>query len=134
MSGNSYQKNGGVGVYHEVPNGASEGGGMGKKKIIGAIAIVIIAAVGYGYFDLHKPAGGASVAKAIQKADLPVSSSGKLKLFDKQSTFRCCSMVAVLKVIDFMCYSQCLFVALCWGYCLCFAAFCCFNDLKSDCF
>ena len=83
MSGNSYQKNGGVGVYHEVPNGAPVA--KNRKKIIGAVAVVAVAAIGYAYFDLHKPAG-ASVAKAIQKADLPVSSNGKLKLFDKQST------------------------------------------------
>lgn len=86
MSGNSYQKNGGggVGVYHEVPDGASRG--SKAKKFIGALVIVAIA-VG-AYFVFHKPAG-ASVKEAIQKAELPVKSNGKLKLFDKQSTYLC---------------------------------------------
>jgi hypothetical protein len=85
MSGNSYQKNGGVGVYHEVPNGA-EGKDGKKKKIFAMIAAVAVAILGYAYYDVHKPKG-ASVKKAIEKAKLPVKANGKLKLFDSQSTF-----------------------------------------------
>lgn len=79
---NSYQKNGGVGVYNEIP---SMGGPVkGKKKtIIGAIVVVALAIVGYVSYHA-KHSGGAAVAKVMEKADLQIKSNGKLKLFDKK--------------------------------------------------
>jgi len=84
-NGNSYQKNGGVGVYNEIPSGAGSDGGK-KKTIIGAAAVVALAAAGYfGFTSQHHP--GASVAAVMGKADLQIKSNGKLKLFDKQKRF-----------------------------------------------
>ena len=82
-NGNSYQKNGGVGVYNEIPSvGGPESGK--KKTIIGAVVVVALAIVGYVSFGV-KHHNGASVAKVMEKADLNVKSNGELKLFDKQS-------------------------------------------------
>lgn len=82
-NGNSYQKNGGVGVYNEIPSmGGAEGGK--KKTIIGAAVVVVVAIISFVSFGMNKH-DGSSVAKVMEKADLQVSKTGKLKLFDKQS-------------------------------------------------
>ena len=86
MSGNSYQKNGGVGVYNEVPNGGSQAPKGKNKTLIGAVVIVAVAIAGYFYVDMNKHSG-AAVAKVMEKADLNVKANGKLKLFDKTSTY-----------------------------------------------
>ena len=84
-SSNSYQKNGGVGVYNEIPNGAgSDGGGGNNKKLFALIAIVAVAIGGYFYVDSNKHSG-AAVSKVMEKANLNVKADGKLKLFDKDS-------------------------------------------------
>jgi hypothetical protein len=95
MSGNSYQKNGGVGVYHEIPNGTSGPSGTKKKTIIAAVVVVAAAVAGYVFFGVSKPAG-ASVAKVMEKANLEVNSKGKLKLFDKLSTLFAASIFGFL--------------------------------------
>ena len=94
-NGNSYQKNGGVGVYNEIPNGAgSNGGGSDKKKLFAAIAVVVVAIGGYFYVD-HNKHSGAAVSKVMEKANLNVKADGKLKLFDKDSKFeRQCFVLA----------------------------------------
>lgn len=84
MSNNSYQKNGGVGVYNEVPNGGSASDGGSKKKLFAAVAVVAVAIAGYFYVDSNKNSG-AAVSKVMAKADLNVKANGKLKLFDNQS-------------------------------------------------
>ena len=84
MSNNSYQKNGGVGVYNEIPNGGSSDGKGGNKKMIAAVVVVAVAIAGYFYVDSNKHSG-AAVSKVMAKADLNVKANGKLKLFDKDS-------------------------------------------------
>ena len=72
----------GKGEY--TPIGGSAPSGNGSKKWI--IAVVVLALVGcIGYGTMHKP--GAATDKALAKADLPVSKTGKLKLFDENSTY-----------------------------------------------
>ncbi|CAB9529776.1 expressed unknown protein [Seminavis robusta] len=86
-NGNSYQKNGGVGVYHEIPNGAEGGMSSKKKTMIGAGVVAVLAIVGYFGFGGSSEPTGASVAKVMEKADLNVKANGELKLFDKQKRF-----------------------------------------------
>lgn len=96
MSNNSYQKNGGVGVYNEIPNGGGSNVGGSSKKWLAALAVVAVAVGGYFYIDSNKHSG-ASVAKVMEKADLNVKADGKLKLFDKDS--KLISIFALLRRI-----------------------------------
>ena len=81
-NGNSYQKNGGVGVYNEIPSmGGPEGGK--KKTIIGAAVVVVLGIISYLSFGSKHD--GSSVAKVMEKAQLNIASDGKLKLFDNMS-------------------------------------------------
>ena len=85
MSGNSYQKNGGVGVYHEVPNGDSMGGSGGKKKLIIGAVVAVAVAIG-AYVGFARNPAGSSVEKVMEKTSLKVKADGSMKLFDDQST------------------------------------------------
>ena len=102
MSGNSYQKNGGVGVYHEIPNGTGGGSGTKKKTIIGVVVLAAVAIAGYVFYGVSNPAG-ASVAKVMEKANLEVNSKGRLKLFDKQSTWLAAAIHFIADVISWLC-------------------------------
>lgn len=83
-NGNSYQKNGGVGVYNEIPS--LDGSESNKKKIIGAVVVVALAIAGYfGFTSQHH--AGASVAAVMEKANISVKADGKLKLFDDKKRF-----------------------------------------------
>lgn len=102
MSGNSYQKNGGVGVYNEIPNGAS-GGSSKKKMLMGAVAVVVVA-IG-GYFYAEKKPTAANVNKVMKKANLAVKANGKLKLIDEESESHAQSFISlfVFFVFSFYC-------------------------------
>lgn len=92
MSGNSYQKNGGVGVYHEIPN-AEDGivNRKNKKFWIGVIVVVAVGVLGIVYKTTVLKPAGAAVAdltkKAADSGELQIKSNGQLKLFDKKSKF-----------------------------------------------
>jgi hypothetical protein len=88
MSGNgsSYQNSGNGAKYEPIPiesngRGSSSSGGN-KKWLLGAILVVVLAAI--GLVVTHKTPG-ASTDAAVAKADLPVSKTGKLQLFDSHS-------------------------------------------------
>lgn len=79
-NGSSYQKDGVQ--YESIPTNASGGASSNgtKKWIIGAVVAVILLAVAKATF--YKPPGAATNA-AVEKANLPKSKTGKLKLFDE---------------------------------------------------
>jgi len=54
-----------------------------KKWIIGALAVFVVAVLGYSV--ANRP--GAATSAAVAKADLPMAKNGKLKLFDQYSKY-----------------------------------------------
>jgi hypothetical protein len=85
-NGSSYQNSGNGAKYEPIPiesNGSDSSSSRGNKKwLLGAIVVVVLAAIGLMF--THK-APGASTDAAVAKADLPMSKTGKLQLFDSHS-------------------------------------------------
>lgn len=88
MSGNgSYQKDGNSATYQSIDGSVTRGGS--KKWYIAAAVLAMVGAI--VFYVTEKPV---STDTAIAKANLPVSKSGKLKLFDDESKcqFLCISL------------------------------------------
>lgn len=82
-NGSSYQKGG----YESIPidqDGNTANSGNKKKLVIGALVAIVLAFLGVSAYN-KRP--GAAIDAAMEKANLPKTKSGEIKLFDEHREF-----------------------------------------------